>query len=293
MKTNVQETLDELGGAFTEFKRTHREALAEAKAENDQLRARIETIEAGSLAGGSIGSAAIEKDRKALARFMRTGDRSGLEPGAAKSISTSTPASNAMVPSSIANEIDRFASGSSAMLGVVRVTQVANGNYSRIVRVGASAIGRVGETGSRSTTNDATFRQRTPTHGEMYALPRVTRHVLEDAQFNLSQFLVEDVGLEFAKAVDLDTISGNGTNRATGILNGTPVTTADDASPLRSAEVIQYVAAPSPDNLGDHLIDAYFSLAPQYRRNASWVMNSATLGAVRKLKASTGGTYQF
>jgi HK97 family phage major capsid protein len=89
-------------------------------------------------------------------------------------------------------------------------------------------------------------------------------------------------------------IRGNGTNKPTGMLNTTPVTTADFASPLRAATAYQYIASPSlvsPTVYGidpDKLIDLVYGVNSIYRAGASWAMNSTTAGAIAKLKDGEG-----
>ena len=81
-------------------------------------------------------------------------------------------------------------------------------------------------------------------------------------------------------------ISGSGTDRPTGMINTVPTATDDFGSPLRAAAVYQFVASSaSPDAiLPDAMIDLVYKVNSAYRSNATWVMNSATAGAVRKLK---------
>jgi HK97 family phage major capsid protein len=52
---------------------------------------------------------------------------------------------------------------------------------------------------------------------------------------------------------------------------------------------VQYVPGGDASNLtADGLIDLFHSLPPAYRNVGAWMMNSKTVGAVRKLKSSTG-----
>lgn len=73
------------------------------------------------------------------------------------------------------------------------------------------------------------------------------------------------------------------------MINTTPVTTADSASPVRAAAAFQYIASTaSPFAVtADSLIDLVYTLNSAYRANGTFVMNSATTGAIRKLKDTT------
>jgi HK97 family phage major capsid protein len=123
--------------------------------------------------------------------------------------------------------------------------------------------------------------------GELYARPEATQWAAMDLS-NVDGWLARSVADEFAKQEGTAVISGNGTSRPTGFLNGTAVTTADEASPLRSAEVLQYVAAPSPDDITEHLLMLVYTLQTGYRQGAAFTFNSATAGLIRRAKTSQG-----
>ena len=63
------------------------------------------------------------------------------------------------------------------------------------------------------------------------------------------RWLADEVAESFANQEGDAVINGDGTNRPTGMLNTTPVTTADAASPLRDADTYRIVAIDS-DTLG-------------------------------------------
>jgi HK97 family phage major capsid protein len=285
----LQEEVKAVGHAVRKFKEQHEARVDELGAAIEDTNRRIEDIETQSQSMGGFGGRTV-KARRDLETFMREGK--GLpQVQEGKAILTSTPTTNAMLPKELGSEISRFAKDSSAMLRVVRVSNVSTQYYSRIVRTTPPGSAWIGESGTRALTSDANFRERQPTHGEIYSRPELSQHVLNDSAYDLAGFLIEDIGLEIARQMDTAIISGNGSNRPTGVINTTPVTTADFASPLRSADAIQYLDAPSPDSLADHLIDAYFALNSAYRRNAVWCMNSQSLATIRKLKASTSGEF--
>jgi HK97 family phage major capsid protein len=122
----------------------------------------------------------------------------------------------------------------------------------------------------------------------LYAYPQMTEWASDDIFFDVAGWLAGEVAEQFAIAEGAAVISGNGSNKPTGMLNTTPVTTADNASPLRAAAAYQYLASDlTPGAQGilpDVLIDTVYTLNAMYRAGASWVMNSATAGAIRKLK---------
>jgi HK97 family phage major capsid protein len=212
-----------------------------------------------------------------------------------KDVTIGTPAAGGYaVPEEISREIERLEKKFSPVRRLVKVVPTGTSDYKELVSIGGASSGWVGESGSRTATTTSQLRERAPTHGEIYAYPQVSEWSLDDIFFNVEQWLAEEVAESFAINEGDAVIRGNGTNKPTGMLNTTPVTTADFASPLRAAAAYQYIASQSgvsPPVYGinpDKLVELVYTLNSSYRAGATWVMNSTTTGAVRKLKDSNG-----
>ena len=198
------------------------------------------------------------------------------------------------VPEEISRDIGLLQVKYSPVRNLVKVVQVGTSDYKELIDINGVTSGWVGESDSRTATNTSQLREVAPTHGELYAYPQASEWSLDDIFFNVEQWLTDSVARSFAVAEGAAVISGNGTNKPTGMLNTTPVTTADDAQVLRAAAAYQYVLGGdnSPASIdGDALIDLMYTLNSAYRANAVWVMNSLSLGSTRKLKASGTGEY--
>lgn len=199
------------------------------------------------------------------------------------------------VPEEISRKIEELEKKYSPVRRLVKIVKTGTSDYKELVGIGGTSgmvvgSGWVGESGSRSATDTPQLREVTPTHGEIYAYPQASEWSLDDIFFNVEDWITEEVSRAFAYQEGIAVISGNGTSKPTGMLNTTPVTTADWASPLRAAAAYQYIAnAGSPIAIdGDKLIDMVYALNSVYRANATWVFNSVTTGAIRKLKDTTG-----
>ena len=227
-------------------------------------------------------------DRKALDHWLRTGDRADqLGPGQSKALSLGG-GSDILAPEIIANEILKFAKESSGLVQRVRQTTASSGDYHRVTRVDVPTATWVSETGTRSDSADILYRDRALVGGEIFYVFGIWNWLLDDSQFNLANEFVQETGQGFARALDNAILNGSGTNEPIGLLNSTPVGTADFASPLRNADTIEAINAPSPDSIVDHMLDALFTLNPAYRARTIWAMNSSTLAEVRKAKDSQG-----
>lgn len=151
-----------------------------------------------------------------------------------------------------------------------------------------ASSGWVGETQARAETNTPQLKTwRIPVH-ELFAFPKATQKVLDDAAINLESWLAGKVSEKFARDEAAAFVSGDGVSRPRGFLTYTAGTTLPGTIEQVPTGVSgAFAAAP---NGGDVLIDALYGLKAQYRANATWFMNRATTKVVRKLK-DTDGSY--
>ena len=282
------------------------EQNAELHKENDELKSRIEMMEA--LAdrprgpGGENNESQEQKEyREAflahirkphdLNRKARLDEIKGELEGKDVTIGTNSEGGYGL-PKQIGTDIDRQMHDLNPFRQIVRVRTVATSDYQELVAENDNTAGWVAETGTRSATSTPTFRNRKPTWGELYAYLQVSNWALEDLFFDVGAFLAEQTSRLFAQMEGAAIVSGNGTAQPTGFLNGTTVTTDDDASPQRSEEVLEYIGAGvSPLAVSyDGLVDLMTAVHEGYLAspNCAWVMRRATLAVVRKLKDSTG-----
>lgn len=202
------------------------------------------------------------------------------------------------VPEEISRAIESRERQLNPFRSLVRVERCTSNDYKALVSMGDGTTGWVAETGSRSATLSPTLRERAPTFGEQYAYPTTSEWALDDVFFNVQQWLVDEVSSDWASAEATAIVSGNGSARPTGILNTTPVATADDASPVRTAAAIQYVGLQSPSSPVTINMDSLIHLAAQIKEKylverdaCAWVMHRSTLASIRRLKADSAGTY--
>lgn len=290
MKTLIQEKFEEnllnSKDLMESWRGVQGKRVDELTKKNEELQDRIEELEARGKHPGKTGSYSAE--RKAFENYVRRGDLSGLETKE-MSIAGGASAGGAMVPEVIANQIINRALARSPILTVLRDTQVTTSDYVRLVNLRGAAGAWSSESGTRNATNTPLLREVRPTHGELYAYPAVSNWLLNDAQFNVEQFLQDNVSDVFAKSLESAVLNGTGSSQPTGMLNSSPVATADDASPERGQDTIQYVTGDS--DLANDLIALYFALKPEYRRNAVFIMSSASLAIVRQLRDTNGAGY--
>ena len=218
--------------------------------------------------------------------------RKGLEAdGEVKSLTIGTPAAGGVaVPTEIDSVIDDALKTISPIRAIASVVQVGTARFRKLVAVGGVSSGWAAETGARPDTATATFVEIVPPMGELYANPSASQAMLDDAMFDVEAWLANEIAIEFARNEGVAFVTGTGLGQPQGYLTY-PVATADDTT--RPFGTLQYLASGvdggfPASNPQDKIIDLVHALRPPYRQGAVFVMNSATLARVRKMKDSTG-----
>ena len=230
------------------------------------------------LAGGGMG-------RAAFAGFVRT----GAEIETKALAGTSGDSGGYAVPREIDAVIDATLVAISPIRAIANVVKVGSAGYRKLVTSGGTPSGWASETAARTETSTPTFREIAPPMGELYANPAASQAMLDDALFDVEGWLADEIAREFARAEGAAFVNGSGVNRPRGFLNGA-TSNAGDAT--RAFGTLQHLASGAAGgfaaNPEERLIDLVQALRAPYRQGASFVMNSATLARIRKLKTSDG-----
>ena len=149
------------------------------------------------------------------------------------------------------------------------------------VKDGSEAgAGWVGETATRSDTDTPTLAKGViPTH-EMYAQPKATQKLLDDAAVDMEAWLARKVAERFARLEAAAFISGNGAGKPTGILtNITKLTTFSQTD-------VQVIASGTDGAFTyNGLVDTQNGLKEDYQANARWMTKRANFGSLMKIKS--------
>ncbi|MEL6530889.1 MAG: phage major capsid protein, partial [Pseudomonadota bacterium] len=147
----------------------------------------------------------------------------------------------------------------------------------------------VSETAGRPETDTPNFAEIAPPTGDLYANPAASQAMLDDAAFDIETWLANEIAIEFARAEGAAFVGGSGIDQPEGFLS-VPTSTVDDS--VRAFGTLQYVGSGDSDGFDASpeakLIDLIHSMKAGHRQGASFVMNSATLATVRKLKTADG-----
>ena len=148
------------------------------------------------------------------------------------------------------------------------------------VDLGGTDAGWVGELTARPNTNVPQLARAGITWGEIYANPKASYRLLDDALFNVESWYSQKVAETFADYEEEAFLTGNGTNKPKGLLSYDFAATKDTTRDFGTFEKIT-----SATLTADTIIDLYYSLRQVYRgNNTAWLMNPSTIQALRKLK---------
>lgn len=226
--------------------------------------------------------------KSALKNYLRKNNAGGsIEEVKALSVGSDPDGGFAVTPD-LQGRISQLVRESSPMRQIANVVTIGTDALEGVNDLDDAAAGWVGETETRSETASPKFGEwRIPVH-EMYAEPRATQKLLDDAMFNVEDHLAAKIADKLSRMENEAFVNGNGVRKPRGFL------TYPDGAPSASAwSVIERVktganGAFSDENAGDALINLVFSLKAAYRENAVFMMKRATLAEVRKLKDESG-----
>lgn len=207
-----------------------------------------------------------------------------------KSISGAVPTEGGFaVPQLVDQRISSELAEISPIRALAQVVQTGTAGYRKLMATGGTASGWVSETAARPETDTPQFVEIAPPTGELYANPAASQSMLDDADFDIEAWLASEIAMEFARAEGAAFVNGTGLDQPSGFLTG-PMSTAEDG--VRAFGALQYIGSGNAtgfDSAPDaKLVDLIHTMKSGHRQGASFVMNSATLAEVRKLKTADG-----
>ena len=142
------------------------------------------------------------------------------------------------------------------------------------VAVGHSVANWTPENGAFTESNP-TFGQKQIDAHKLTDLIRVSVELLQDSAFPLEEYIANEFARAFGAAEEEAFCVGTGSGQPTGIF------TANGGQ-------VGVTAAANNAITADELINLVYALKSPYRRNAGFLMNDATISAIRKLKDGNG-----
>lgn len=228
---------------------------------------------------------------KAFAAYLRSGDDDGMRALdlEEKAMSTAIAGEGGyLVDPATAERIQSVLKSTASIRSIANVVTVEATAFDVLVDTTDIGAGWATETDpSTETATPTVERISIPLH-ELSALPKASQRLLDDSAFDVEGWLAGRIADKFARAEGAAFLSGDGTDKPTGMLNYPAV-----ANGSWSWGSLGYVATGADGDFAasdpaDAIVDLVYALGARYRANASFVMNSKTAGAVRKMKDADG-----
>lgn len=305
----LKDQMEQLGKAFEEFKKTNDQRLKEIQ-EKGQASSATETKLGKVEAHIEALENSIEEMKTALNRTTQINEGAGKEekgnakykaamreylrkgspipadafPQEYKDMSVGVDADGGfLVSPEVSSEIVGKVYESSPIRQLASQQTISTDQLEILQDLDEAGSGWVGETAARTSTDSPELKQIViPVH-ELYAMPKATQKLLDDAAVNVEAWLGAKVAEKFARDEATAFVSGNGVGKPKGILN---YGSGDGFGLIERKETAANNAI-----TGDELIDTQAKLKEPYQANATWLINRLMVAYVRKLKDAISGNY--
>lgn len=195
--------------------------------------------------------------------------------GTATQVTSTTTLGGYLVPKQFSNELEKTMKDYSSMLQVSRLVNTASGGTLEWPTIDDTAsLGEWVSQGNAVTVADMTFGQKTFSDYTVATLAKVSFQLLNDEAINLTSELSLLFAERLGRTLNAAFTNGDGSGKPTGFLQDATTGETGTASVISRA----------------NLVDLIHSVDPAYRRspNAAFMMNDATLAAIKKLSIASG-----
>lgn len=239
-------------------------------------------------------SAAAEVEvphRKAFAAYLRSGDDDGLRGLVleGKAMSTAVAADGGyLIDPQTADTIRSMLVSTSSIRAIASVAHVDSSSFDVLIDRSEVGSGWITEASSVAESATPTIERISIKLHELSAMPKASQRLLDDSAFDVEGWLAGKIATRFIRAESAAFVNGDGVDKPKGFL--LPAKVANASWTWGSlGYVASGAAADFPTtNAADCIVNLVYALAADYRANATFVMNSKTAGAVRKMKDADG-----
>ncbi|MBI1172275.1 phage major capsid protein [bacterium] len=239
-------------------------------------------------------SASTELDlshKKALGAYLRTGDDDGLR-GLnleGKSMSTAVSADGGyLINPQMSSNIESMLSSTASLRSISNVVQIDASSYDVIIDNTDVGSGWQSELSAVSETSTPNINRISIKLNDLSAMPKASQRLLDDAAFDVEGWLAQKIATRFIRAEASAFINGTGVDQPKGIMLPNKVANASWTWGNLGYTPTGASSDFASTNPIDCIVGLVYSLAADYRANATFVMNSKTAGAVRKIKDTEG-----
>jgi HK97 family phage major capsid protein len=269
------------------FSKADTDLAAETKGFNLQRRA---NSQAGTRVD-DIDTETYANYKSAYWNLLRKGNADMLEPNERKALQAGVDSDGGyLLPEETTGRIVKKVYELSPIRQIANVITISTNSLEGINDLDEAACGWTTEIGTRSDSSTPTVGKYAIEAFEMYAMPKVTQKLLDDAAIDIESWLMNKVADKMARTETDAFVVGNGVGKPRGF---TDYTTAATGDATRAWGVIE--SQKSGKNGGftnfDYLFDLEAAFKTAYLANARFVTNRAVVSELRKAKNATTNEY--
>ncbi|MGB9151951.1 MAG: phage major capsid protein [Alphaproteobacteria bacterium] len=232
--------------------------------------------------------------KQAFMKYIAKGNDAGLDSFQSKQLEVINNSEGGyMVPPELADRIVTRQFDTTPMRQISTVMTISTEAVEMLRDTNEPVAQWISELGVPTDTSEGLLgRIRIPVH-ELYAQPKATQKLLDDAFINVEEWLINKVSAKFSRAENNAFVVGDGIGMPRGFTTYAAQAVVDNSRPWG---VLQYVptgaagafASTAP---ADCLFDLMHSLRVGYHPDAVWIMPRAVADMIRKFKENTTQAY--
>ena len=228
--------------------------------------------------GSDVGAGVATEGDAALRGFMRNGLHT-------KALSSGDDSGAFLLARPVQEHIQQRLMLSGGIRGLARSTAISTDAIELLIDKKAGDVGWVSETGDRDeTSTPELFKHKIAVH-EIYAKPRISQKLLDDAVIDIESWLVEKVSHKMHQLENTAFVHGDGVGKPKGFLSY-PLT-AVGAGEWGKIESVK-TGVDGDINSLDPLYFALEAMRPELLDGAVWYVARSAVTQLRRLKTNDG-----
>lgn len=292
LKSQIEEMQKKLGRPRTEAEiKEETDLSAEVKGFNMALRSDFQTK--GKPAPAELSVDDYKQYKNAFFKMAVGTPVENLDSNERKALQAgSDPDGGYMLPHATAGRTVKKLFEQSTMRQIANVQTISSNKMEGMADLDEADAGWVSELGSRTDTGTPQVGKWEIEAHEMYAMPKASQRILDDAANDVEAWLADKVADKFGRVEGAGFTTGTGVGQPRGLFAYSTAATADDT---RSWGVFEHVVSGANGDFtttkADPLQDLIGAFKPQYLQNASFLMTRGVRTKIRKLKEATSDRY--
>jgi HK97 family phage major capsid protein/HK97 family phage prohead protease len=251
----------------------------------DSYKSRLDKIEAAVArpAMSATNYNGLDQHKTAFNDYLRMGVEKSLNDFERKALSASSNQDGGyLVTSQLSNQITKLLQERSIIRQLASIETISTDSLDILEDLTDLGAGWVSEVQKREDTSTPTISKKKIMVHELYAQPKATQKLIDDANIDIEKWLTSKLVDVFASKENESFINGDGIGKPKGILS------------YEAGDVWGKIQNTISDNgaiNSDALYKLYHSLDEDYAHRAAFIMSRSALSEIRMLKDKSTGRY--